>query len=183
MAEVQFFCFFLMTVLHSWTKPFECFFFFVPVSCMSRGVPGKEMRQRVVQQKHFLALFSWKLLILFSEVDWGALDGCSILATTDKVLEVQPNIPQLSLHSADDGLVFSSHVVCRKLTHAYLYLLFSFLFFLLLLLSSLCPVLSLPPFYVDFTPLSFSSYLYFVSQFFSQRYVMPTGKGYREYFF
>ncbi len=62
--------------------------------------------------------FHRKLLILFSAAGSGALDSRSILATTDKLLEVQPNIPQLSLHCTDDGLVFCSHVVRSEMTHA-----------------------------------------------------------------
>lgn len=135
------------------------------------SVPGEETRQYVVQQKHFLALLSRKLLILFSAVGWGALDACSILATTDKVLEVQPNIPQLSLHFADDGLVFCSRVARRNMTHA---LPYPFLFFLPSSCSSPPPLLSAPsPFNVDSTHLSFLSSPYLLSQCLFFKYERP----------
>lgn len=56
--------------------------------------------------------------------------GCSILRQQTKVLEVQPNILQLSPHHADDGLVFWSHVI------SLVYPLSSLSSSLLLLLSS-----------------------------------------------
>lgn len=121
-----FFCFFcFLTRLGNIPeqKPCECVF--VVVSFLNTGASGEETRQRVgVTQTVPWLSFHEKLLILFSVVGCG----CSILATT-KCWKCSQTSPQLSLHRADDGLVFCSHVVHRKLTHARLSPRLSFFLF------------------------------------------------------